>query len=293
MEGSNNYIGRRLGNYRIVAEIASGSYGCIYMAQHQFLPRTVAIKFLHPHHLHSQHELEQFFAEAEFLEQLRHPCILPIYDAGIAHNNPYIITDFAPVGSLRDKLSDLSPDKVSFREALLILSQIGEGLEYTHQRGIVHRDLKPGNILFNKNNDAMLADFGIAVLMHSVTGESRTSLVGTLAYMAPEQFYGRVSRYSDQYALGCIAYELFTGRPPFKASNFASLKDQHVHHAPIPPTRRNPATPSYIEQAILTALEKDPQRRHADINTFISALHTNPVYQPRQVRSIRARVPQV
>jgi serine/threonine protein kinase len=293
MEGSNNYIGRRLGNYRIVAEIASGSYGCIYMAQHQFLPRTVAIKFLHPHHLHSQYELDQFFAEAEFLEQLRHPCILPIYDAGIAHNNPYIITEFAPGGSLRDKLSDLSPDKVSVKEALLILSQIGVGLEFTHQRGIVHRDLKPGNILFNKNNDAMLADFGIAVLMQSATGESRASQVGTLAYMAPEQFYGRVSRYSDQYALGCIAYELFTGRPPFTASTFASLKDQHVHHAPIPPTRRNRQLPSSIEQAILTALEKDPRNRHTDIPTFISALHTKPVYQSQQVRSPRARVHQV
>jgi serine/threonine protein kinase len=293
MEGSNEYIGRRLGNYHIVAGIASGSYGCICMAQHQFLPRTVAIKFLHPHHLHLQHELEQFFAEAEYLEQLRHPCILPIYDAGIAHNNPYIITEFAPGGSLRDRLSDLSPDKVSLREALAILAQIGEGLEYTHRRGIVHRDLKPGNILFNKQNEAMLADFGIAVLMHSATGESRASRAGTLAYMAPEQFYGRVSQYSDQYALGCIAYELFTGRPPFSASNFASLKDQHVHHAPIRPAHRNPRIPSHIEQAILTALEKDPRNRHADIPTFISALHTNPVYQPRQVRSIRARVLQV
>lgn len=294
MEGNNEYIGRRIGNYEIQNVIMSGAFGCVYMAQHKSLPRTAAIKVLHSYHRQARHELEQFFLEAELLEQLRHPRILTIYDAGTIDNNvPYIITEFAHGGSLRDILLELHPRRLSQQEALFILSQIGEGIAYTHRRRIIHRDLKPGNILFNKNNDALLADFGIAILMHTPGGEHRASMVGTPLYMAPEQFRGIASAYSDQYALGCIAYELFTGHPPFTPGRAVSLKDLHLYHAPIRPTSRNPQIPSSIEQAILTALEKDPRNRHANIRSFISALHPRPVYRQRQVQPARARAYQV
>ncbi|MEO8973155.1 MAG: serine/threonine-protein kinase [Ktedonobacteraceae bacterium] len=294
MESSNEYIGRRVVNYEIKSVIMSGAFGCVYMAQHQTLPRTAAIKILHSYHASSPDELDQFFLEAALLEQLRHPHILTIYDAGnIDDTVPYLITEFAHGGSLRDILLDLRSGKLSQEKALFILSQIGEGLEYIHRRGIIHRDLKPGNILFNKNDDALLADFGIAILMHSPRGERHASMVGTPSYMAPEQFQGRASAYSDQYALGCIAYELFTGHLPFTSSRAVSLKDLHLHHAPIPPTYRNPRIPSYIERAILTALEKDPRNRHANIPTFISALCVRPVYRQRQVQPVRFRVSQV
>ncbi len=293
MEGSNEYTGRLIGSYKVGDVIMSGAFGSVYMAQHQILLRTAAIKILHPNHRDSQQEVNQFFAEADFLERLRHPHILPIYDANYIDDAPYMITEYAHGGTLSDMLFGHYQSKIPLADALIILSQIGEGLAYTHQRGIIHRDLKPGNILFNKNHDAMLADFGIAIVMHSARGERRATMVGTPTYMAPEQFRGIASPYSDQYALGCIAYEIFTGRPPFTPNHAVSLKDRHLYHAPIPPTQRNRHIPPYIEQAILTALEKDPQKRHADIPTFISALHASPVYQPRQVRSIRARVPQV
>ena len=293
MESSNEHIGRRLGNYRVVDEIMSGSFGSVYLAQHKFLHRIVAVKFLRSDRIHSQREWDQFFAEAEFLEQLQHPHILPIIDLGIDDMYPYIITEYAHGGSLREMLLRHRPNKIPAREALRILTQIGNGLHHAHQQGIVHRDLKPENILFNKHNDALLADFGIAILLSSAASQRRTSIAGTRTYMAPEQFLGTPGPYSDQYALGCIAYELFTGRPPFAPNHAISLRDRHLYHAPIPPTRRNPQIPSYIEQAILTALEKQPYDRHADIATFISALNAYPVFQQQQVRSPRARVPQV
>ncbi len=165
-----------------------------------------------------------------------------------------------------------------------------KALTYTHRRGIIHRDLKPGNILFSKSNNVLLADFGIAILMHTPGGERRASLAGTPLYMAPEQFRGVASAASDQYALGCIAYELFTGHPPFVPSCAVTLKDLHLRHAPIPPTYRNGRIPSYIEDAILTALEKDPRKRHASISAFIAALYPQPVvYRQRQVQQVRAR----
>ena len=300
MEGNNEhdheYIGRRIGNYIVRHVIACGAFGCVYMAQHKrIVSRIVAIKILHSYHRHFEDELDNFFQEAELLEQLRYPRILALYDADVIDETvPYIITEYAHGGSLRDMLLDLHRRNqlMPQEDALYILSQIGQGLAYTHRRGIIHRDLKPGNILFNKSDNVLLADFGIALLMYTPRGERRASLVGTPLYMAPEQFRGFAGPASDQYALGCIAYELFTGHTPFASHPNITLKEQHLYKTPIAPSRRNPCIPPYIEDAILTALEKEPQRRHASISTFMAALQPQPVYRQRHIQPVRARASQ-
>ncbi len=289
------YIGRRINNYVILHAIKSGAFGSVYMAQHKYMSRMAAIKILHSHHRHTPEELDNFFQEAELLEQLRSPHILPVYDAGMIDRTvPYIITEYAHGDSLHDMLLDLHSRKqlLPREKALRILRQIGQGLSYTHQRGIIHRDLKPGNILFNKNNEAMLADFGIALLMYSPGGARRASLVGTPRYMAPEQFQGIASAASDQYALGCIAYELFTGRPPFLSNRNDLLKELHLYHTPSAPSRLNPHIPPYIEDAILTALEKKPHNRHASVAAFIAALHPQPVLRQHRFHPVRTRASQ-
>jgi serine/threonine protein kinase len=274
MASRNPYIGRYFGNYRITAEIACGSFGCVYRARHNFLPRTAAIKLLHTARLHSQRAHEMFLQEAKLLERLKHPLILPIYEFGIDDGLPYLVLEYASGGSLRDLLNSWSLQPLPVAEAVLILSQIGDALYYTHQQGVIHHDLKPENILFNSKGDALLADFGIAIVRTTATLEQVTEVKGTPAYMAPEQFRGRVSKRSDQYALGCIAYELVTGRQPFRAPDAIAMGFKHMRERPIPPTQLIPGLPPQIEQAILKALEKRRINRYSDIFTFIKELQS-------------------
>lgn len=274
---NNSYIGSLFGNYRILDEIACGAFGCVYRARHLYLPRTAAIKLLHARRLDSERERNRFLQEARFLELLRHPHILPIYEFGISEQLPYQVTEYALGGSLRDLLDNQPHHPLSVPDAVSILFQVGQGLHYAHRHRIIHNDLKPHNILFNARGKAMLSDFGIAFEQVTATLTMRSSITGTPTYMAPEQFRGSVSRRSDQYALGCIAYELMTGRPPFRAPNLMALAYRHMHELPIPPTRLNPLIPDYIEDAILKALEKRRINRHRDVQSFILALQSPPI----------------
>ncbi len=215
-----------------------------------------------------------FLSEAKLLERLKHPLIIPIYEFGIDDGLPYLVLEYASGGSLRDLLNSWSRQPLPVAEAVLILSQIGDALYYTHQQGVIHHDLKPENILFNSKGDALLADFGIAIVRTTATLEQVTEVKGTPAYMAPEQFRGRVSKRSDQYALGCIAYELVTGRQPFRAPDAIAMGFKHMRESPIPPTQLIPGLPPQIEQAILKAMGKRRIDRYSDVFTFIKELQS-------------------
>jgi len=156
-------------------------------------------------------------------------------------------------------------------EAITILTQVGQALQYVHEQNVVHRDLKPENILFNAKGEAILADFGIAKMLATI-GIRQGTITGTPPYMAPEQFRGTASEEGDQYALGCIAYELFTGRRPFTAPDMVGMMFKHVTEQPIAPRQLNPQLPVHIEQAILTAMAKEREARHVDVAMFIVAL---------------------
>src|SRR5579872_3789795 len=238
VDGDKN-IGRLIGNYRVLAEIGAGGFGKVYRGEHVFLTeRTVAIKFLHTH-LSSSEEREQFLQEARFLEKLKHPHMLHVFDVGIDDGFPYLVTEYAPNGSLRNRIKRYAPNLIPAEEVVSILSQIGQTLYYAHQQQIIHRDLKPENILFNAQDEALLSDFGIATTL-STASIKAVGLIGTPLYMAPEQFQGKISKESDQYALGCIAYELVTGRTPFTAPDFFALGFRHISAEPVPPRQFNP-----------------------------------------------------
>ncbi len=273
MRSSDGYIGRVFGNYRTKSRIACGSFGCVYLAHHLWLNRTVAIKLLHTSLFHAPSELQRFLQEARILEQLSHPSIVRILDYGISGDLPYLVLAYASHGSLADLLERQPSIPLAIADTLTILAQVGDALHYAHQHGILHHDLKPANILFNSRKRALLTDFGIALSRITTTVKHPSASSGTPLYMAPEQFLGKVGPKSDQYALGCIAYELFTGRPPFLASNTMTLAYMHIHETPVSPRLLNPDLPLSIEYALLKALEKESDKRHDDVASFIAALH--------------------
>jgi tetratricopeptide (TPR) repeat protein len=279
MQGEDRYIGRQIGNYRVTSALNSGAFGRVYKGEHIILThRIVAIKVLHMNYLGSAEERENFLQEAQFLEILKHPHILPIYDVGIDEENfPYLVAEFAEKGSLRDLLHHYRQLRhlMPLEECLRIISEVGEALEYVHEENVVHRDLKPENILFNAKNEALIADFGIAVFLET-TKTKYANATGSPLYMAPEQFEGLASRRSDQYALACITYELMTGHPVFNATHPLALGMKHQNEIPQPPTHLNPNIPLHIEKAILKALSKRREDRYDTIADFIHALNTVP-----------------
>ncbi len=269
--------GIEIGNYRIISEINSGAFGSVYKAEHAHLSkRVVAIKMLHTY-LGSAKEREQFVQEAQFLALLEHANILQVLDFGFRERQPYLIANYAAGGSLRDLL--IKQNVVPVEKALTILGQIGQALQYAHERNIIHRDLKPENILFNAQGETLLADFGIATMLSTASVKHLTTVSGTPPYMAPEQFQGIISKEGDQYALGCIAYELVTGHLPFTAPDFLSMGFKHLTEPPPAPTQHNPQIPLATEAAILKALSKQRTERHADISAFLVAMR-QPFMQP-------------
>ncbi len=285
-----DYSGRRLGNYRIGKKLARGGFGEVYQAEHMLLPRVAVIKFLHAEWEASEQQRQAFLQEAKFLEALKHPHILPLYDAGIGQEDfpPYLIAAYAPGGSLRERMRQYT-SHFPLEEALTIIEQIGQALQHAHTQPqpVIHRDLKPENILFDSQGKALLADFGIAVML--AANETRlVNIMGTLSYMAPEQFEGYASSKSDQYALGCLAYELITGRRPIQATSneWFAWALQHQQTSPLPLSQVRAEVPLHIELAILKALAKNRDERHPDIEHFLFALRTAP-HDPTQYHSLK------
>ncbi len=264
-------VGQHIGNYYLETFVDSGSYGSVYQARHYIFTddTPVALKLMHTD-LNADEEQEAFFQEARLLRKLKHPSILPVIDVGFDQGRPYLVTEFATGGSLRERLRQKNGQPLTLTEALRILLSIGQALSHAHQHNVYHRDLKPENILFNEQGEPLLADFGIAVALPTAH-TYRVGQGGTPAYMAPEQFEGLVSPKSDQYSLGCIGYELLTGRRPFDAGQggFEMIWYQHAHVPPEPPTRWNPSIPEAVEEALLRSLAKERSARYQDVSAFL------------------------
>ncbi len=263
-------IGKVIGNYLITEKMAGGSHGHSYRAEHtSVVRRPVVIKFLNVS-LEKEKERDQFAQAAEeFLFKLKHPYILPMLDFDFIKHQPYVISPYLTAGSLRNLLKQ--QPRLPFNQALAILSQVGQALHYAHQHNIVHGNLKPENILFDKAGDVLLADF--RGIFSYQTGKQDFLPTDLPYYMAPEQFNRDTTKESDQYGLGCLAYELVTGRPPFTATGFQLMGSKHRIEQPVPPTHYNPQVTGDVERAILRALAKEKAERYSDIPAFLVALH--------------------
>jgi serine/threonine protein kinase len=265
-------LGSQLGSYILVNLLGHGAFGSVYLGKHFLLEHKppVAVKVLNTT-LNTQVEIDRFFQEAVILDKLTHPNILPIVDANLYESYPFFVAEYAPGGSLRDRLDKFNGALMDLGDAMHLLNQVGLGLQHAHDLDIVHRDLKPANILFNAANDAVLADFGIAIQVQSTR---RVDEIGTPPYMSPEQFKGKVSKKSDQYALACIAYELLTGQQLFTADDPYTIGYKHIYELPVEPRELNPDIPPAIEVVILKALAKERDDRYESVADFIRALRT-------------------
>ena len=264
-----------VGNYEVIQHIADGAFGCVYLVRHHYLSRRrFALKVLNSDRQYSVFEQNRFMQEALFLDVLHHPAIPRLFESGIESNGtPYIVLEYAPNGTLRSLLKRYPSHLMPFTRAMAILDDVAGALTYMHDLGILHHDIKPENILFKENGASMLADFGIALVQENIAVCRAAAMVGTPAYMAPEQYRGYTSRRTDQYSLAVLAYELFTGRLPFEVQTRNEMREMHLYSRPLPPSCFNRSLPPHIDAALLKALEKKRAHRFDDVASFMKALH--------------------
>lgn len=264
-----------IGSYQLLQFIGPGPISRVYRGKHQDSPQQkVAVKILEAISLQSTEAQQQILQEITSLAALQHPQILPVLEANLDNNILYLVSQLQ-TGSLRQRLDNTPRGLLPMKEALAILKQIGEALYFAHQHNRVHANLKPENVLFSVKGEALLADFRLLTLNQSER-LSRTLSVFTAAYMAPEQFQGRATPLSDQYALSCLAYQLLTGHTPFEADDFETLASQQTLEPPRSPALLQPERTQHLESVVLKALAKQPEDRYPDVLAFLAALLAPP-----------------
>lgn len=264
---------KEFGVYQPLSQLESNGYNRLYLAQSAQPPwQTVVIKIYMKRRLRLQphNEREAFLKGAQSLCQLKHPYLVSVIDVGFRDGWPYVIMEHATGGSLRQRLNRRAPEVLPTEEILTIIEQTSQVLDYLHQEHILHGNVKPENILFTEHNQVLLSDLDPMILSEPSRYRD-LSLHHPSPYAAPEQIAGQRSNQSDQYALGCIAYELFTGRAPFSSSD-PSLQPNFNIEMVVPPTQINPGLSQPIEQAILKAMAKDINDRYESILQFHQAL---------------------
>jgi serine/threonine protein kinase/class 3 adenylate cyclase/pimeloyl-ACP methyl ester carboxylesterase len=261
------------GRYDVEREVGRGGMAVVYLAHDVRHDRAVALKVLRPA-VSTFLGTQQFLREIRISAQLTHPHILPLFDSGEAEGLLYFVMPYINGESLRQRLDRVV--RLALEEGLRIGREVADALQYAHQRGVVHRDIKPGNVLLEAGH-AVVADFGISRAVDRA-GDARLTrtgiAMGTPKYMSPEQMSGggRVDPRSDLYSLGCVLFEVFTGRPPFLGDSLTSLVGQHLHAPPPPVTSLLPSLPTWIDDVLDRALAKDPAARFQTCAELAQAL---------------------
>jgi serine/threonine-protein kinase len=257
--------------YELRRHIADGGMASVWCADDRTLGRPVAIKVLAAGFAHDDRAVRRFKREARTAARLSaHPHVVKIYDVGESDDGPYIVMEYLAGGTVADALR---VGEVSREDALRWLRESASALDYAHGRGVVHRDIKPGNLLLSRERTVYVADFGIAHFGTEDTLTSTGQLLGTAAYLSPEQALGRAAtEASDRYAFAVAAFELLTGERPFKADTFAEQAREHVG-APRPrASRRNPDLPRAVDAVLSRGLAKQPEDRWSTATEFTNAL---------------------
>jgi serine/threonine-protein kinase len=246
------------GRYRIEREVGHGGMATVYLAHDEELGRPVAVKLL-PQHLADHVDFRaRFMREARLAGRLSHPNVVRVYDAGEADGRPFIVIEYVSGSSLADA------GRLPAERATELGVQACAGLQHAHDAGVVHRDVKPANLLVSDEGVLKIADFGIARAAESTRHTQAGTLLGTAAYLAPEQIAGEdATAASDIYSVGAVLYELLVGRPPYAFSSLAELAAQQAAGSITPVRDLVPTVPQDVEAAVMHALARDPSFRPA------------------------------
>jgi len=247
----------------------------VYLAEDTLLGREVALAVIKADGL-DEIAKARFTREAQDMARLgSHPHIVTIFDLGCHEDEPYLVTEVLRGGSVADVMENAPGQGLSIQRTIAIAKQVCKGLEFAHSEGIIHRDLKPGNIWLTADGTVKIGDLGMAVALDRSRLTLEPTMVGTVAYVSPEQAMGgEVTPRSDLYSLGAMLYEMVTGRPPFMADNPLSIISQHVNLVPVAPSLNNPQCPQRLEAIILGLLAKDPAKRPQSAAAVLSALES-------------------
>ncbi len=255
---------RRVGPFELERKLGVGGMGVVYLATYLKNGRKMAVKVLAPEMSADGRLLRRFLREMAILSRLRHPHIVRYYGGGKDKTQHFYAMEYMDGGSVEQMLK--RKGRFSWEETLNYSRQVALALEYAHNHGIIHRDLKPANLFMGKDGLVKLGDFGIArdTQATALTAAGRT--VGTYAYMAPEQISGKppVSRKTDLYALGCVMFEMLTGKPPFTAPTAAEMLFAHLEEEPPDIAATAPDCPEPVGKLVSKLLEKDPEERFYD-----------------------------
>jgi len=267
-----------IGDYELLEEIGRGGMGVVFRARQLSLDREVAIKMILRGRLASDSDLQRFLAEAAATARLDHPNIVPVYDVGDVDGRPFFSMRYIEGDTLAQRLRD---GPMPQRGAAAMVSALARAIGYAHDEGVLHRDLKPSNILLADDGVAMITDFGLAKQAGSELDLTRSGmLVGTPAYMSPEQAGGRrgsIGPASDIYSLGCVLYAALTGRPPFVADSPMEVVMRVIEQEPTPPRALRPSLDRDLEMIVVRCLQKPPDLRYptadalaADLDAYLA-----------------------
>ena len=267
--------GSTLGRFQIVSPLGQGGMATVYKAFQPALERYVALKLLRAGVVDDPEQRERFDREATAIARLRHPSIVQVFDFDSVEGQSFLVMEFIDGGTLKEKLTQLvsAGQRLPRGDVSRIIGEIADALDTAHHLGIVHRDVKPSNVLLSRSGRAIMSDFGIARILAS-SQQTQTGVgVGTPEYMSPEQGEGQpVDQRSDIYSLGVMAYELLTGRVPFRADTPLAVVLAHVRD-PLPlPSAIDPSIGPEVEGVLLKAMAKTPSERYASAGDFAHAL---------------------
>ena len=260
-------IGQQLGNYQLVSLLGRGDFAEVYLGQHVELPMQAAIKVLHAHL--SAQKINEFQQEAKTIAKLIHPHIVSVLDFGMSKDIPFLVMDYCPNGTLRQRHPKGA--RLPLLTVVAYVRQIADALQYAHSQKHIHHNVKPENMFIGQHDDILLSDFGIASTAHNTFFSSRQAFVGTPPYMAPEQIKLYRRRESDQYALAIVTYEWLTGKLPFLGTP-EEIATKHLSVQPPSLLQKLPNLPASVEEVVFKALAKDLRDRFPSEQDFATAL---------------------
>jgi serine/threonine protein kinase/Tfp pilus assembly protein PilF len=261
-------IGKTISHYKIIEKIGEGGMGVVYKAEDTRLERTVALKFLPQEYTRDAYAKERFIQEARAAAVLDHPNICTVYEIDEVDGQTFIAMAYIKGQNLKDRLKS---GFLELEEALEITTQVAKGLQEAHDNGIIHRDIKPANIMITEKGQAKITDFGLAKLSWGVDLTKTATIMGTVAYMSPEQAKGeKIDQRTDIWSLGAVLYEMLSGEPPFKSYHDQAVLYSILNKDPAPITKIRKDIPLELERIIQKSLEKNTRNRYSDMNAVLA-----------------------